>query len=70
MSIEIGSVVQLKSGGAPMTVTGCSYCIPTMYKLALVSVGGSVQELSAPAASLKNYIGPPTPPIKHRVHND
>lgn len=58
-SLHIGQVVQLNSGGSPMTVVNFEY--HTKVSLVGVSVGGLVQEVMVDRAAVKPYHGKPTP---------
>lgn len=57
---EVGDVVQLRSGGAPLTVTEVE--VRNAWLIATtVSYGGLTQEVKAPPAAFKHYSGPLIP---------
>lgn len=60
---EVGDVVQLRSGGAPLTVTEVE--VRNAWLIATtVSYGGLTQEVKAPPAAFKRYSGPLIPALR------
>lgn len=59
---EVGDVVQLRSGGAPFTVTSVEARNAWLIA-ATVSYGGLTQEVKAPPAAFQSYSGPLIPAI-------
>lgn len=56
-----GDVVQLKSGGSPLTVTGNPETSDSGLQVTCVSSGGLMQQFYVPYQAVKLYTGPMTP---------
>lgn len=67
--IKVGDVVQLKSGGAPMTVAtvGDEGYMEDTLRLVAASSGGLVQELLVNKAAVKLYPGVLTPALRQQA---
>jgi hypothetical protein len=63
-TFKVGDRVQLKSGGAPMTVVGYTGWLWWKYQVAAISPGGLLQSMPVDGAALKPYEGKPTAPSR------
>lgn len=65
MKFSEGDVVQLKSGGAPLTVTGTEHARITVTAM---SPGGLLQSAEVDIKAVKRYDGPLTPSHPEKKH--
>jgi hypothetical protein len=64
-----GDVVQLKSGGAPLTVTGAEHTrSASIITVTAMSPGGLLQSAEVDIKAVKRYDGPLTPSHPEKKH--
>lgn len=59
-----GDLVQLKSGGAPMTCEGPAHFLSHKFRCRSMSPGGLMQVADIPGDALKRYFDQPTPHVR------